>query len=157
MDRLVWDLGHMAMACLQKISPLISSSSCKPIKTHHQQQQQLNHQNQNVALLQPISISRRSSSAAAILISVLPLTLIANPQQSVARERRNRKTIPLEDYQTTRLSIPPPYLLFYILFLSLKTVTCKKPKLNLYKFSLEIQIIHCSEAWITFPTRNILC
>ncbi|XP_076949226.1 peptidyl-prolyl cis-trans isomerase FKBP18, chloroplastic-like [Bidens hawaiensis] len=77
------------MACLQKISPLISCS-CKPIKTHHQ--------NQNVALLQPISISRRS---AAILITVLPLTQITNPQQSVARERRNRKTIPLEDYKTT--------------------------------------------------------
>nr|GMD41990.1 peptidyl-prolyl cis-trans isomerase FKBP18, chloroplastic [Ipomoea batatas] len=42
-------------------------------------------------------ISRRS---AVILISVLPLTLLP-PQPLLARERRNRKNIPLEDYQTT--------------------------------------------------------
>ncbi|XP_019186721.1 PREDICTED: peptidyl-prolyl cis-trans isomerase FKBP18, chloroplastic [Ipomoea nil] len=43
-------------------------------------------------------ISRRS---ALILISVLPLTLLPPPQPLLARERRNRKTIPLEDYNTT--------------------------------------------------------
>ncbi|XP_031102244.1 peptidyl-prolyl cis-trans isomerase FKBP18, chloroplastic isoform X1 [Ipomoea triloba] len=42
-------------------------------------------------------ISRRS---AVILISVLPLTQLP-PQPLLARERRNRKNIPLEDYQTT--------------------------------------------------------
>ncbi|KAI3745590.1 hypothetical protein L6452_07991 [Arctium lappa] len=75
----------MAMASLQKISCLISP---KPIKGHQEF-----HQNQ--AFL-PLPISRRS----AILISVLPLTLISNPQDSVARERRNRKAIPLEDFLT---------------------------------------------------------
>ncbi|KAD5960208.1 hypothetical protein E3N88_11680 [Mikania micrantha] len=71
----------MTMACLHKISPLIST---KPIRSH-----------ENLSL----PVSRRS----AILISVLPLTLISIciPQQSVARERRNRKIIPLEDYKTT--------------------------------------------------------
>ncbi|KAL7154508.1 hypothetical protein ABFS83_03G006300 [Erythranthe nasuta] len=45
--------------------------------------------------LPPLTISRRS---AAILI---PLTLIALPQTSLARERRSRKIIPLEDYLTS--------------------------------------------------------
>ncbi|XP_059637253.1 peptidyl-prolyl cis-trans isomerase FKBP18, chloroplastic isoform X2 [Cornus florida] len=46
----------------------------------------------------PIPISRRSS----ILISTLSLGLISLPQPSShARERRNRKTIPLEDYLTS--------------------------------------------------------
>ncbi|CAH1435254.1 unnamed protein product [Lactuca virosa] len=87
------DLGsclfHVAMASLQKItfqSPLISS---KPIKEPHEF-----HQNQ--AFL-PLPISRRS----AILISVLPFALISNPLESAARERRNRKVIPLEDYLTS--------------------------------------------------------
>ncbi|XP_031270277.1 peptidyl-prolyl cis-trans isomerase FKBP18, chloroplastic [Pistacia vera] len=44
-----------------------------------------------------IPISRRS----AILISSLPFTLISLPQHSEARERRNRKAVPLEDYLTT--------------------------------------------------------
>ncbi|XP_024985680.1 peptidyl-prolyl cis-trans isomerase FKBP18, chloroplastic isoform X1 [Cynara cardunculus var. scolymus] len=74
------------MASLQKISPLIPP---KPIKGHQQFQQ-------NQAFL-PLPISRRS----AILISVLPFTLISNPQESVARERRNRKAIPLEDFLTS--------------------------------------------------------
>ncbi|KAI3492419.1 hypothetical protein L1887_42923 [Cichorium endivia] len=33
--------------------------------------------------------------------SVLPFALISNPQESAARESRNRKVIPLEDYLTT--------------------------------------------------------
>ncbi|GFQ06752.1 peptidyl-prolyl cis-trans isomerase fkbp18 chloroplastic [Phtheirospermum japonicum] len=45
----------------------------------------------------PWPISRRS----AILISVLPLSLVSLPQTLLARERRNRKIIPLEDYLTT--------------------------------------------------------
>ncbi|KAK6160853.1 hypothetical protein DH2020_004234 [Rehmannia glutinosa] len=51
---------------------------------------------QKFALL-PLPISRRS----AILISVLPLSLVALPQTLLARERRNRKIIPLEDYLTS--------------------------------------------------------
>ncbi|XP_047322553.1 peptidyl-prolyl cis-trans isomerase FKBP18, chloroplastic [Impatiens glandulifera] len=42
-------------------------------------------------------ISRRS----AVLISVLPFGLISLPQPLLARERRNRKKIPLEDYLTS--------------------------------------------------------
>ncbi|KAF8406728.1 hypothetical protein HHK36_008820 [Tetracentron sinense] len=42
-------------------------------------------------------ISRRS----ALLISVLPLNFISLSLPSQARERRNRKTIPLEDYMTS--------------------------------------------------------
>ncbi|XP_073284714.1 peptidyl-prolyl cis-trans isomerase FKBP18, chloroplastic [Primulina huaijiensis] len=45
----------------------------------------------------PLPISRRSS----IFVSVLPLSLIALPQILLARERRNRKIIPLEDYLTS--------------------------------------------------------
>ncbi|KAG8377237.1 hypothetical protein BUALT_Bualt08G0007400 [Buddleja alternifolia] len=51
-----------------------------------------------VLLPLPLPISRRSS---AILISVLPLSLIALPPRTLlARERRNRKIIPLDDYLT---------------------------------------------------------
>ncbi|KAF3446920.1 hypothetical protein FNV43_RR12100 [Rhamnella rubrinervis] len=45
----------------------------------------------------PNSISRRC----AILISSLPFSLISLSTPSEARERRNRKTIPLEDYLTS--------------------------------------------------------
>ncbi|KAH9759698.1 peptidyl-prolyl cis-trans isomerase FKBP18 [Citrus sinensis] len=45
-----------------------------------------------------IPISRR---AAAILISSLPFSVISLPKCSEARERRNKKAIPLEDYHTT--------------------------------------------------------
>ncbi|GMY28952.1 peptidyl-prolyl cis-trans isomerase FKBP18, chloroplastic isoform X1 [Fagus crenata] len=51
-------------------------------------------------LVLPIPISRRS----AILISSLPLSLSLishSPPSSEARERRNKKTIPLEDYLTS--------------------------------------------------------
>ncbi|KAK4484000.1 hypothetical protein RD792_011213 [Penstemon davidsonii] len=65
-------LQHLPQCC----------SNSKPIK-------QIN------PIVLPLPISRRS---AAILISVLPLTLTALPQTLLARERRNRKTIPLEDY-----------------------------------------------------------
>lgn len=50
------------------------------------------------AVLPTCTISRRS----AILISVLPLMLVsAPPEPSEARERRNRRTIPLEEYLTS--------------------------------------------------------
>ncbi|KAF8405578.1 hypothetical protein HHK36_010485 [Tetracentron sinense] len=45
----------------------------------------------------PIPISRRS----AFLISVLPLNLILMSPPSQARERRSRKSIPLEEYMTS--------------------------------------------------------
>ncbi|KAL5984259.1 Peptidyl-prolyl cis-trans isomerase fkbp18, chloroplastic [Asimina triloba] len=46
----------------------------------------------------PILISRRS----ALLFAVLPLNLIAGtPPSSLARERRSRKNIPLEEYMTS--------------------------------------------------------
>ncbi|KAJ9128431.1 hypothetical protein P3X46_035032 [Hevea brasiliensis] len=47
--------------------------------------------------LLPVPTSRRC----AILISALPLGLILLPPLSEARERRNKKAIPLEDYLTT--------------------------------------------------------
>lgn len=50
-----------------------------------------------VVLQLPISRTRRSI----ILISVLPLGLILSPNPLLARERRSRKTIPLEDYLTS--------------------------------------------------------
>ncbi|KAL6982590.1 peptidylprolyl isomerase [Sarracenia purpurea var. burkii] len=70
-------------------NPLISFKSTKS-QIHHQQQQQ-----QQAVL--PMLISRRS----AILVSPLPLGLFPMSQPSLARERRNRKTIPLEDYLIT--------------------------------------------------------
>lgn len=55
---------------------------------------------ENVAV-SPLPISRRS----AVLISVLPFSLVALPQTLLARERRNRKAIPIEDYLTSRQSL----------------------------------------------------
>ncbi|XP_044511461.1 peptidyl-prolyl cis-trans isomerase FKBP18, chloroplastic isoform X3 [Mangifera indica] len=48
-------------------------------------------------LVLSMPISRRS----AILVSSLPFTFISLPQSSEARDRRNRKAVPLEDYLTT--------------------------------------------------------
>ncbi|KAM3304403.1 Peptidyl-prolyl cis-trans isomerase FKBP18, chloroplastic [Capsicum baccatum] len=56
---------------------------------------QTDHQLKQVFLQFPIS--RRTG----ILVSVLPLSLNLVAQPSIARERRNKKNIPLEDYQTT--------------------------------------------------------
>ncbi|PIN14673.1 Peptidylprolyl isomerase [Handroanthus impetiginosus] len=56
----------------------------------------ITHTDQKVAFL-PLPISRRS----VVLISVLPLSFFAAPQTLLARERRNRKAIPLEDYLTS--------------------------------------------------------
>ncbi|KDP36761.1 hypothetical protein JCGZ_08052 [Jatropha curcas] len=47
-----------------------------------------------------ILLSIPTSRRCAILISSLPFSLISLPQLSEARERRNRKVIPLEDYLT---------------------------------------------------------
>ncbi|KAL5713755.1 peptidylprolyl isomerase [Ranunculus cassubicifolius] len=53
-------------------------------------------QNHN-QIISPIHISRRS----ALLISVLPLNLISLSQPSLAREKRDRTNIPIEEYKTT--------------------------------------------------------
>ncbi|XP_052201766.1 peptidyl-prolyl cis-trans isomerase FKBP18, chloroplastic isoform X2 [Diospyros lotus] len=71
-------------------NPLVASKPAIEIERSQQQ-----YAKQNV-VLPPIPISRRS----AILISVLPLGLISPPRPSLARERRNRTAIPLEDYLT---------------------------------------------------------
>ncbi|XP_057769424.1 peptidyl-prolyl cis-trans isomerase FKBP18, chloroplastic-like [Salvia miltiorrhiza] len=49
------------------------------------------------AAVPPLPVSRRC----AILISVLPFCIVALPQTLLARERRSRKTIPIEDYIVT--------------------------------------------------------
>jgi peptidylprolyl isomerase len=49
-----------------------------------------------------VFLSNPTSRRCAILISTLPFTLTSLPQLSEARERRNKKTIPLEDYLTSR-------------------------------------------------------
>ncbi|XP_057502538.1 peptidyl-prolyl cis-trans isomerase FKBP18, chloroplastic isoform X1 [Actinidia eriantha] len=61
----------------------------KPTTTTH-------HPHQPQVVVVPPPISRRC----AILMSPLPLVLIWVPQPSQARERRSRRTIPLEDYLT---------------------------------------------------------
>ncbi|XP_011041180.1 PREDICTED: peptidyl-prolyl cis-trans isomerase FKBP18, chloroplastic isoform X2 [Populus euphratica] len=48
-----------------------------------------------------VFLSKPTSRRCAILISTLPFTLTSLPQLSEARERRNKKTIPLEDYLTS--------------------------------------------------------
>ena len=75
----------------------------------------------------PMPISRRC----AILISVLPFSVISQPHSSDARERRTKKNIPLEDYLTSReLLIPSslslslslslsPYIIFIWVFIFL--------------------------------------
>ncbi|XP_008237941.1 PREDICTED: peptidyl-prolyl cis-trans isomerase FKBP18, chloroplastic isoform X1 [Prunus mume] len=75
---------------------LSSSSSSKPSKSTTQV---VDKAEQVVRVSVPISslISRRC----AILITWLPLSLISASPPSEARERRNRKVIPLEDYRTT--------------------------------------------------------
>ncbi|XP_035830502.1 peptidyl-prolyl cis-trans isomerase FKBP18, chloroplastic isoform X2 [Helianthus annuus] len=132
------------MACLHKItSPfsISSSSSCKPPTKKKQEL------NQNVA---PISISRRSAAAAAILISV---SLISNPQQSVARERRNRKAIPLEDYLTT-----PDGLLQYYDVVQGKGPTAEKGSTVLVHFDCvynKITAVSSRESKILAGNRTI--
>ncbi|PWA42797.1 peptidyl-prolyl cis-trans isomerase FKBP18, chloroplastic [Artemisia annua] len=79
-------MASAASSCLVKTSLQISLSY-KPIV--------------NEAAI-PISVSRRSAAAIFISSTVMPFTLISIcPQESLARERRNRKIIPLEDYKTT--------------------------------------------------------
>lgn len=58
--------------------------------------------NRKVVLPVPI-FSRRSL----VLISSVPLSLILPPPEySEARERRNRKVVPLKDYLTTSIYLP---------------------------------------------------
>ncbi|KAI3980659.1 hypothetical protein MKX01_025224 [Papaver californicum] len=64
---------------------------CSKPKLRNQKQTQTQKQ-----VVYSIPISRRS----AILISVIPFSLISLPPSSQARERRNRKIIPPEDYVT---------------------------------------------------------
>ncbi|XP_021285470.1 peptidyl-prolyl cis-trans isomerase FKBP18, chloroplastic isoform X1 [Herrania umbratica] len=61
-------------------------SKCSANQTHNTKQ---------VVLSMPISRRR------AILVSSVPFFLVSLPQFSEARERRNKKTIPIEDYLTT--------------------------------------------------------
>ncbi|KAK6277802.1 PREDICTED: peptidyl-prolyl cis-trans isomerase FKBP18, chloroplastic [Theobroma cacao] len=61
-------------------------SKCSANQTHNTKQVVLS-----------IPISRRC----AILVSSVPFFLVSLPQFSEARERRNKKTIPIEDYLTT--------------------------------------------------------
>ncbi|XP_011100208.1 peptidyl-prolyl cis-trans isomerase FKBP18, chloroplastic [Sesamum indicum] len=75
-----------SLRTVEKCTPKIPQSCSKPTTQTKRK----------IASL-PLPISRRS----AILISVLPLSLTALPQTLLARERRNRKTIPLEDYLTS--------------------------------------------------------
>ncbi|KAL0361879.1 UNVERIFIED_CONTAM: Peptidyl-prolyl cis-trans isomerase FKBP18, chloroplastic [Sesamum radiatum] len=75
-----------SLRTIEKCTPKIPQSCPKPTTQTKQK----------IASLS-LPISRRS----AILISVLPLSLTALPQTLLARERRNRKTIPLEDYLTS--------------------------------------------------------
>lgn len=74
-----------------------------------------------VVVVPLIPISRRC--AIMMISTVLPLALISSlPQPSMARERRNRKIIPLEDYLTSCQSLPLPLQLltffhFHALFI----------------------------------------
>ncbi|KAM5573943.1 peptidyl-prolyl cis-trans isomerase FKBP18, chloroplastic [Rosa sericea] len=86
-----------SIRCLQLHHQIqFTASTWKPSNTRRSQVQVVKAEQQNEA-----AISRRS--CANILITWLPaLTLIsASPPSSEARERRNRKVIPLEDYSTT--------------------------------------------------------
>ncbi|VVA23205.1 PREDICTED: peptidyl-prolyl cis-trans isomerase [Prunus dulcis] len=79
--------------------PRLSSSSSSSSKPSKSTSQVADKAEQVVRVSVPISslISRRC----AILITWLPLSLISASSPSEARERRNRKVIPLEDYRTT--------------------------------------------------------
>nr|XP_043632191.1 peptidyl-prolyl cis-trans isomerase FKBP18, chloroplastic isoform X2 [Erigeron canadensis] len=83
-------------SCLQKLTisyenPLISSSNKIPIL-------KLDPHQQNTNNASSLGISRRT--ALSLIISSVPF-LSTNTQECFARERRNRKVIPLEDYLTT--------------------------------------------------------
>ncbi|CAK9178292.1 unnamed protein product [Ilex paraguariensis] len=87
----------MAMASLQKSFARFSVDSilrcCSKPNFKNRTQQ---HIKQQVVLPRP-PLSRRC----AILISVLPLGFVSLSLPSLGRERRNKKTIPLEDYLTS--------------------------------------------------------
>ncbi|XP_042507788.1 peptidyl-prolyl cis-trans isomerase FKBP18, chloroplastic isoform X2 [Macadamia integrifolia] len=79
-----------AMACVQSCEGWAGSilSCLKPTAKPNQNQ---------VRVVLPLPISRRS----ALLTTLLPLDLIFVSPPSLARERRNRKTIPPEEYMTS--------------------------------------------------------
>lgn len=110
MDRKIYivDQCHWAVKTLTMFisTAMASIRSLDKWTVNHRQQLQIcaksstNQSQRANQLVLPIPISRRS----AILIYSLPLSfsLISYSPQSEARERRNRKTIPLEDYLTSR-------------------------------------------------------
>ncbi|XP_031404208.1 peptidyl-prolyl cis-trans isomerase FKBP18, chloroplastic isoform X2 [Punica granatum] len=79
------------MASLPSLDFCPSTSVSGAGATRHQQQ---HHQQR---LVFPVRISRRS---AILISSSLPFTLTSLPPPSEARERRNKKNIPLEEYST---------------------------------------------------------
>ncbi|KAJ4965753.1 hypothetical protein NE237_017602 [Protea cynaroides] len=84
-----------AMACVQSFDGWAGSDlSCLKPTTNSKQHP---NQNQLGVVVLPIPISRRT----AILTTLLPLNLIFLSAPSLARERRNRKIIPLEDYESS--------------------------------------------------------
>ncbi|GER29345.1 peptidyl-prolyl cis-trans isomerase [Striga asiatica] len=86
-----------SLGILQKFLPSGNPRTCSKPSTRKAQSR----------VFEPLPVSRRS----VILISVVPLSLAALPQTLLARERRNRKIIPLEDYLTS-----PTFLILDIFF-----------------------------------------
>ncbi|KAK4803689.1 hypothetical protein SAY86_003506 [Trapa natans] len=58
----------------------------------------MGHQRQHQQLVLPLRFSRRST---VLISSSIPFTLTSLPPPSEARERRNKKNIPLDDYSTS--------------------------------------------------------
>ncbi|KAE9458713.1 hypothetical protein C3L33_09397, partial [Rhododendron williamsianum] len=88
-----------SIKCIETRTVHNSLMGLKPTTINKSQQQPNAKQEAPVVVLPVLPISRRS----AILMSpLLPLGLISLlPKPSLARERRNRKTIPIEDYLTS--------------------------------------------------------
>ncbi|CAI9115193.1 OLC1v1016032C1 [Oldenlandia corymbosa var. corymbosa] len=92
----------MALASsMHSLQRCCSSSTGSQIHSALEPNTRFNNAKQPVVLelVKKLPISRRS----AILISLLPPLILIYPNQQplLARERRNRKNIPLEDYQTS--------------------------------------------------------
>lgn len=105
-----------SIKCIETRTVHNSLMGLKPTTINKSQQQPNAKQEAPVVVVLPVlPISRRS----AILMSpLLPLGLISLlPKPSLARERRNRKTIPIEDYLTSRWS-----LIYLLLLLTLLTL-----------------------------------
>lgn len=105
-----------SIKCIETRTVHNSLMGLKPTTINKSQQQPNAKQEAPVVVVLPVlPISRRS----AILMSpLLPLGLISLlPKPSLARERRSRKTIPIEDYLTSRWS-----LIYLLLLLTLLTL-----------------------------------